>query len=134
MKNQEILLLGDINIDTIWPVSEFPIPGRDGLVDSISLEVGGAVVNSAVILDNLDQPVGLLGCIGNDSWGQQVSDNLSKSNINQSYIHIHPDKKVNTGITFIIVTPDGERTMFSQRGANVFVEPDFIDEKAFLNA
>jgi ribokinase len=134
MKNQEILLLGDINIDTTWPVSEFPVPGRDGLVDSISLEVGGAVVNSAVVLDNLGQPAGLLGCIGNDTWGQQILNNLSKSNIDQSHIHTLSDKKVNTGITFIIVTPDGERTMFSQRGANVFFEPRFIDEKAFSNA
>ena len=134
MKNQKVLLLGDINIDTIWPVSEFPVPGRDGLVESISLEVGGAVVNSAVVLDNLRQSAGLIGCIGNDTWGQQVLSKLSKSSIDQSYIYIHPDNKVNTGITFIIVTPDGERTMFSQRGANVFLEPCFIDEKAFMNA
>jgi len=29
MSSGEVLLLGDINIDTVLPVAEFPMPGRD---------------------------------------------------------------------------------------------------------
>jgi len=41
MSGREILMLGDINIDTVWPVSEFPTPGRDGLTETVKVEMGG---------------------------------------------------------------------------------------------
>ena len=50
MSSGKILMLGDINIDTVWPVSEFPTPGRDGLTETVTVEMGGAVVNSAIVL------------------------------------------------------------------------------------
>lgn len=132
MTGGEILLLGDINIDTIWPVSEFPVPGRDGLTKAVSVEAGGAVVNSAVILDNLGQNTGLLGCVGKDVWSEQVTQKLAHTTINQNYIRVKPNSS--TGLTFIIVTPDGERTMFSHRGANTQLEPRDIVEDAFRKA
>ncbi len=132
MTGGEILLLGDINIDTVLPVTEFPIPGRDGLAPQISVEVGGAVVNSAFVFNNLAQKVALLGCVGKDVWAEKVKQELEHTNINQEYIRIKPEHS--TGLTFIIVTPDGERTMFSHRGANTQLEPQDIDEDAFRKA
>jgi len=132
MTSGKILMLGDINIDTVWPVSEFPIPGRDGLTETVTVEIGGAVVNSAIILDNLGQQTGLLGCVGKDVWAKQVKQELAQTNIDLKHIHVKPDST--TGLTFIIVTPDGERTMFSHRGANTQLEMQDIDEDALKNA
>jgi ribokinase len=128
----EILMLGDINIDTIWPVSEFPTPGRDGLTETVTVEIGGAVVNSAIVLDNLGQRTGLLGCVGEDVWAEQVTRKLAQSNIGLKHVHVKSEST--TGLTFIIVTPDGERTMFSHRGANIKLEIQDIDEDAFKDA
>ena len=91
MTGGEILLLGDINIDTVLPVTEFPIPGRDGLAPQISVEVGGAVVNSAFVFNNLAQKVALLGCVGKDVWAEKVKQELEHTNINQEYIRIKPE-------------------------------------------
>ena len=132
MSSREILMLGDINIDTIWPVSEFPIPGRDGLTETVAVEIGGAVVNSAIVLDNLGQRTGLLGCVGKDVWSEQIARKLAQTNVNQKYVHVKTEST--TGLTFVIVTPDGERTMFSHRGANTQLEIQDIDENAFNNA
>ena len=132
MSGGEILLLGDINIDTVLPVNEFPIPGRDGLAPQVSVEVGGAVVNSAFVFNNLAQKVALLGCVGKDVWAEKVRQELDHTKINQDYIRIKLEHS--TGLTFIIVTPDGERTMFSHRGANTKLEPRDIDENAFRKA
>jgi ribokinase len=117
VKNEEILLLGDINIDTIWPLPEFPIPGRDGLVDDVKIEIGGAVVNSAIALDNLGQKTSLLGCVGVDVWAGWIEQELLRTRIDIS--HLQVSSKAATGLTFIIATSDGERTMFSHRGANI---------------
>jgi len=132
MSSGEILMLGDINIDTVWPVSEFPTPGRDGLTETVTVEMGGAVVNSAIVLDNLGQRTGLLGCVGKDVWAEQITKKLAQTTINLKYINIKPEST--TGLTFIIVTPDGERTMFSHRGANIQLEIQDIDEDAFKDA
>jgi len=132
MKQGEILLLGDINIDTAWPVSEFPIPGRDGLVDDVTMEIGGAVVNSAILLDRLGQQTSLLGCVGKDIWAERIMEKLSQTNINLSSVQTDPDAM--TGLNFTIVTPDGERTMFTQRGANIHQKPQDMNEDAFTHA
>ena len=132
MTGGEILLLGDINIDTVLPVSEFPVPGRDGLAPQISVELGGAVVNSAFVFNNLSQKTTLLGCIGKDVWAEKIKQELTHTTINQGSIRVKPDHS--TGLTFVIVTPDGERTMFSHRGANTQLEPQDINENVFQKA
>ncbi len=131
MTGNEILLLGDINIDTIFPVSEFPVPGRDGLAPQMSVELGGAVVNTAFVMDNLSQKATLLGCVGDDVWAEKIKQELTKTNISIKNIFTKPD--YSSGITFIIVTPDGERTMFSHRGANTRLAPKDINEDIFQN-
>ena len=132
MQNREVLMLGDINIDTVWPLPEFPIPGRDGLTEFLKVETGGAIVNSAIVLDKLGIPTGLLGCIGEDVWADKILGTITQSRINQAYLQTRKDYI--TGITFIIVTPDGERTMFSCRGANIQLEPGDIDEEIIKRA
>ena len=132
MSSGEILMLGDINIDTVWPVSELPTPGRDGLTETVTVEMGGAVVNSAIVLDNLGQRTGLLGCVGKDVWAEQITKKLAQTTINLKHVHVKPEST--TGLTFVIVTPDGERTMFSHRGANIQLEIQDIDEEDFKDA
>jgi ribokinase len=129
MQRGNILMLGDINIDTVWPVPEFPIPGRDGLVDDVKVEIGGAVVNSAILLNNLGQPTSLLGCVGSDVWAERINRKLAGTQIDLSCLHVDP--QATTGLTFIIVTKDGERTMFSHRGANIELRAQDIDEETF---
>lgn len=128
----EILLLGDINIDTFWPVPEFPVPGRDGLVDEVIFEIGGAVVNSAVLLDRMGAKTRLLGCTGKDMWAERIMNALSQTTIDLSAVQTSVDSM--TGINFTIVTPDGERTMFTHRGANIMLEPGAISKRIFNDA
>ena len=132
MSSGEILLFGDINIDTVWPVSEFPTPGRDAYAESVSVGIGGAVVNTAIVLDKLGLGSGLLSCVGKDIWAEKAAETLNKTGINQAYIRVKPD--CTTGLIFLIVTPDGERTMYSCRGANVQFERTDVDEAAFKDA
>lgn len=131
MTDGEILLMGDINIDTVLPVSEFPVPGRDGLASQMSVAIGGAVVNTAFVLDNLSQKAALLGCVGEDVWAEKIRQDLAKTNIGTEAIFTKAEYA--SGLTFIIVTPDGERTMFSYRGANTRLSPENIRGSTFQN-
>jgi ribokinase len=132
MSAGEILLLGDMNIDTFWPVPEFPVPGRDGLVDEVRFEIGGAVLNTAAFLERLGVTTRLLACIGKDRWGDCILDALVETRIQTSSLQI--DRSAMTGINFTIVTPDGERTMFTHRGANAYFNPSSLKEEDFEKA
>ena len=132
MKGGVILLLGDANIDTIMPVPEFPVPGRDGLAESLSVEIGGAVVNTAIMLHKLGQPSRLLSSTGRDIWADHLTRSLDNTLIDTRFIKSKSEAA--TGLTFIIATPDGERTMFSYRGANTLLEKSDLKEDAFRDA
>ena len=132
MRCGEILMLGDINIDSVWPVDEMPAPGRDAYIKEMNVGLGGAVLNTAIVLDKFDQPTGMLSAVGKDIWADFVAEKLKATHINQTYICVHPEKA--TGQIFLVVTPDGERTMFSFRGANLHYAPEDLDEAVLQEA
>jgi len=116
-----VLLFGDINVDNIFLLSEFPDPGRDGFSNHVEMHLGGAVCNSAAVLEGLGQPTRLLGAVGDDMWSKFVYEELWKATIDSQHVVIKPD--LHTGLIFIAVTPNGERTMFCHRGANIGFNP-----------
>lgn len=128
MPDGSVLFFGDINVDNIFKLPEFPEPGRDGFATHTEMHLGGAVCNSAVVCHKLGQPASLLGVVGEDIWSDYVYGELKRAGINADYVFIKKGEK--TGLIFIAVTPDGERTMLSYRGANLKIQPEDIAEKA----
>lgn len=136
MKPGSVLLLGDLNVDTMMPVPFFPSPGRDGLVEHVGVHVGGGVANSAVVLARLGQPAALITARGADVWGDYITPLLEQAGVSMQAVLTRPDGT--TGLTLVISTPDGERTMFSYRGANTLlrpedIQPDWLDGAALLH-
>lgn len=127
-----VILLGDINLDTVFPVPGFPIPGQDILSDQIHLQTGGSVSNTAVILCHLGMKTILLSCVGEDVWGTHVLAALESIGVDVRLVS--RDRQTKTGMIFLFVTPDGERTMLSYRGANVRLDPAHIPVCALQEA
>jgi len=125
----QFILMGDINIDCVWPVDHIPTTGEEAIVERVAVGLGGAVLNSAIMLDKLGAKTILLGCVGDDLWGEYFLKQVAGTAIDLSRLQIVPDH--GTGMDFIIVTPDGERTMFGYRGANAQLLPDSIDKGIF---
>jgi sugar/nucleoside kinase (ribokinase family) len=95
------------------------------------MHTGGSALNTAVALAKMDMSVGFIGRIGQDALASQVLVDLQEAGVDCSRIQIDP--KVSTGLIFIAVTVDGERTMFGARGANTFTEATAIDPEYFTN-
>jgi hypothetical protein len=89
------------------------VPDRGGLeaVERIDLYVGGAVANTGMTLSRLGVPVGAIGCVGKDSLGRIVMEELSGW---AEGIWIHEDETRSTSATIVLVHPDGERTFILQ--------------------
>jgi Sugar kinases, ribokinase family len=128
----EVLTLGDINIDTVWPIDRLPEPGHDAYVQAVSSGLGGATLNTAIVLDRLGQAAAVLSCLGSDPYAGQARAMISQTGVNQTYIVENAEH--DTGLIFILVTPDGERTMITYRGANVYYRPEDVPETAFKTA
>jgi ribokinase len=122
MPQPPVLLFGDINVDLIFRMAELPDPGHDRFAEHAETHLGGAVCNTAVLLQRIGQPARLLGAIGDDAWSDYVSAELSKVPLDTRFVITKPGEQ--TGMIFIAVTPNGERTMYSHRGANIAMQPE----------
>ncbi len=127
----DIIVIGDINVDVNLTIPAYPVPGHEAVATSIQMQTGGSAVNTAIALANMDMEVGFIGRVGQDVLAGRVLDDLKATGVDCS--HVQVDSKVNTGLIFIVVTGDGERTMFGARGANAFTEAAAIDPNYFLH-
>ncbi|MCX6068641.1 MAG: carbohydrate kinase family protein [Chloroflexi bacterium] len=116
-----VLLFGDVNIDNLLFIPEYPVPGRDGLATQAETHLGGAVCNSAVDLTQLGQPAALLAATGTDPWADLAFSELARAGVDTT--RLVRKAGMTTGLIFIAITPNGERTMFCNRAANSFITP-----------
>lgn len=124
-----ILVLGDINVDVLMGVPAYPPPGGEALTERVDTRLGGSAANTAVVLSRLGLEVRMLARVGSDAWGQVALASLAEAGVGLELVQRGIDET--TGLMFTIVTPDGERTMFGQRGANRRTDPGGITPEIF---
>jgi ribokinase len=122
----QVVTLGDINVDVIASIPCYPAPGGDGLAEQAEVHSGGSAANTATVLANFGVDVGIIGRVGRDALAEQALARLAEAGVDLRCIQ--RDDEVTTGLMFIPVTPDGERTMFGYRGANSRLDPALLDE------
>lgn len=124
MSKQAVYLLGDVNVDVILPIDEYPPPGGDKRSENMVIESGGSASNSAVVLAQLGTGAHLLGCVGEDPWATIARSRLKAAGVEIG--HIQTVEAEQTGLMFVPVTPDGQRTLFGRRGANRLLPADSL--------
>lgn len=116
-----VLTIGDINADVIALLDCYPRKGSEGLARHVELHVGGSAANTALVLARFGVDVAFLGRTGDDFVAQYVLRKLADAGVDTSLIQHDPEEM--TGLMFIVVTPDGERTILGYRGANARLAP-----------
>lgn len=111
---RDVLVVGDINLDVLVRPRGAIERGTDVAAD-IRLRPGGAGANVALGLAGLGASVTLAGCTG---WSDSrpVTDLLSAAGVQLAVRRI---PETATGTVVAIIDPDGERSMASDRGANL---------------
>jgi ribokinase len=118
-----LLLMGDINVDTTMTIHKYPELGGDAFSHQISTQPGGGIVNSSASLVGLGESVALMAATGQDAWAEMVLKPLESLGVDLSRVVRLTD--ATTGLIFLPIA-DGERTMFSYRGANTLFRPDWV--------
>ena len=98
------------------PIPNIPKPGELMPVKSITLSTGGCAANTAVALTKLGIKVGVIGKVGNDTFGKFVIDDLTKKEIETS--QITESRIEETSKTIIIPCENEDRRYLHLFGAN----------------
>ncbi|MEM4724052.1 MAG: carbohydrate kinase family protein [Candidatus Hadarchaeum sp.] len=120
----QAVVLGDINLDVVAQMACYPPCGGEGVASQCCLRLGGSAANTALALAFCGVETALIGRVGVDAFGARLLADLRAGGVDVSLVQSDPN--VITGIVFIVVTPDGERTMFGFRGANVYLDRESI--------
>jgi ribokinase len=128
----DVVALGDLNVDIIAHFGNFPSKGGDALALSTELHCGGSAANAAIGLARLGVTVGLIARIGPDSWALKALHSLQTAGVDAG--GLQRDPAAMTGLMYVVVTPDGDRTILGYRGANALTDPNQIREEYIQGA
>jgi ribokinase len=122
----DVVALGDLNVDIIAHFDRYPGKGEDALAFATEIHCGGSAANTAMTLARMGIRTTLISRVGPDSWALKALGCLNDAGVDPR--GLQRDPAAMTGMMYVVVTPDGERTILGHRGANVFTDPNQIHE------
>jgi len=112
----DVVTLGDVTLDILARVPSYPALGGDSLAEKVDIRAGGSAANTAIVLSKFGLSVAIVARVGEDIFADYALADLREAAVSLS--SVQRDGQATTGLVFAAVTPDGERTFFSCRGAN----------------
>lgn len=106
------------------PIPRVPRAGELILAESLPLRAGGCAVNAAIDLAKVGVRVGVIGCVGEDAFGQFLIDELSSHGVETSAIRRQREFETSGSL---IINVDGEdRRYIHTPGASKCFRPEDI--------
>jgi sugar/nucleoside kinase (ribokinase family) len=112
-RDGRVLVIGDLATDIMIRLTGPPVVGSDRAAE-IRSTGGGAGANTAVWLAFGGVPVTLAARVGDDEPGRDRVAELRQAGVEPA---VAADPGARTASIAVLVTPDAERTMFTDRGA-----------------
>ena len=126
----KIIFVGDVMQDILISHKEKIAFGSDTQAN-IKMQGGGSATNAAVWASTLNTEVGLVARIGDDNAGKIILEELNKPNLN---LNLVKTENVSSGSCAILIDATGERTMFPDPGANIFLASQDVPKEWFSQA
>lgn len=118
----KILNFGSLNIDYVYHVDNFVIPGETIAALSMDKNVGGKGLNQSVAFAKAGASIYHAGCVGAD--GDFLTDYMKKVGVNTENISV---VDTGTGNAIIQVDKNGQNCIILFGGANQTVTEEMID-------
>lgn len=128
-----VLVVGSINMDLVVETEKFPAPGETLLGQRFRTFPGGKGANQAVAARRLGAQVAMIGCVGADAFGRELTAQLEGEGIDVRNVRV--DGASSTGVAAITVS-QAENSIVVVPGANHALSPDDVlaAEQAFREA
>ncbi|MFQ5821874.1 MAG: ribokinase [Candidatus Heimdallarchaeota archaeon] len=111
-----VAVFGSINMDLVARTPRLPAPAETITGHEFFTAPGGKGANQAVATARLQVPTTLVGRVGNDSFGQELRQNLKNAGVDVSAVFIDPE--VNSGIAIIAIDDVAQNSIIIIPGAN----------------
>lgn len=122
---QTVLVVGSLNMDLVASAERLPQKGETIFGKGFATFPGGKGANQAVAAGKLGANVTMVGCIGCDSFADELLASLSSNHVKTDLV-----RKVDhsTGTALITVADDGANTIVVVSGANGECESRDVDK------
>ena len=124
MMKKGILVIGSLNMDLSIDLAKMPVTGETILGRGIAYKAGGKGANQACAAGRLGGRVRMLGCVGQDEFGQKLVKSLSESGVETDYIKESRD--LPTGTAVIYVDDNGDNSIVVIPGANMACDIEYL--------
>lgn len=114
------LVIGDANADLHASLERFPHEGDDAALSALGWGSGGSAANVAVGLARLGSSARLCARVGRDPAAEVALSEARHAGVDLAFVQ-YDDTRA-TGLCFAAISPSGERTFFSHRGANIALD------------
>lgn len=122
-----ILVIGSLNMDLSIDLAKMPVTGETILGRGIAYKAGGKGANQACAAGKLGGRVRMLGCVGQEEFGQKLVKSLSESGVETDYIKESRD--LPTGTAVIYVDDNGDNSIVVIPGANMACDIEYLKEQ-----
>jgi ribokinase len=120
MSNNELAILGSINMDIVCQIPRFHRRGETIIASEIVQTPGGKGANQAIAAARIGGRVALIGAVGPDDNGTRLLAVLEGDGVNIELVARL--KTLDTGLAIVTVADSGENHISVLRGANACVE------------
>jgi ribokinase len=103
-------------MDLVVQSLRYPLAGETLAGTEFNMIPGGKGANQAVAASRSGADTRMIGCVGQDAFGQVLLDSLSEARVNVDSIHRLPG--ISTGIASILVEVNGDNRIIIVPGAN----------------
>ena len=125
-----IIFVGDVMQDILISFKDQIAYGSD-TQSQIKMQGGGSATNTACWAATQNVPVGLVARIGDDQTGKLIREGLIHPNLSLNLVETPNSRSGSCGI---LIDAEGERTMFPDPGANLFLSPSDVPSQWFETA
>lgn len=124
-KKSKVTVVGSINMDLVTITSQVPKRGETLFGEHFQMNPGGKGANQAVAAARLGAHVQLIGCVGNDRFGQDIIEHLQEQGVDVSNV----EQVTDVTATATIIVSDQDNSIIVIPGANSYVTASFVESK-----
>ncbi|MFY1663483.1 ribokinase [Pseudomonas sp. Pseu.R1] len=120
-----VVIVGSLNMDLVTRAPRLPRAGETLAGQSFVTVPGGKGANQAVAAARLGAKVAMIGCVGNDAYGEQLRAALLAEGIDCQAVTAVAGES--TGVALIVVDDSSQNAIVIVAGGNGHVAPAVVD-------
>ncbi|EJM48068.1 ribokinase [Pseudomonas sp. GM48] len=120
----KVVVIGSLNMDLVTRAPRLPKGGETLIGESFATVSGGKGANQAVAAARLGAQVSMIGCVGNDAYGEALRGALLVEQIDCQAVSTIDGS---SGVALIVVDDNSQNTIVIVPGANGALTVEAID-------